>query len=72
MMIFWPNISGGGEKLYFCFWGCSCSRRGVPFLEGKGTKVHLRADVFRRPRAGRALQQVLLSDTVACAQRIVI
>ena len=28
MMIFWPNISGGGEKLYFCFWGCSCSRSG--------------------------------------------
>ena len=31
-----------------------------------------RADVCRRPRAGRALQQVLLSDTVVCSQRIVI
>ena len=60
------------KNWYFLFLGEQLIGRGVASCREHAHQAHLRADVFRHPRAGRALQQVLLSDTVACAQRIVI
>ena len=53
------------KNTVFVFGGAAQHWRWCGVLQGRRTPRHTcpRAYVFRRPRAGRALQQVLLSDT---------